>query len=121
MHRRSARVTFFAISVAVALWIEIAASSAVAGSICGTVRDAQTSQPVAQAVVFLFDQLDQYTGRYAGTDLSGHYCIDNIAAGTYTLQVKVDDYIAAVVRNVVVQTTTGVDVATHPPLFLQQP
>jgi hypothetical protein len=62
-----------------------------AGAICGTVRDSETLQPVHRAAVFLFDNLDQYTGRYAGTDVAGHYCIDNVPNGTYTLQVRVDD------------------------------
>jgi Carboxypeptidase regulatory-like domain len=121
MRRRNLRSTFNAPGVAAAFLIASAASVCNAGSICGTVRDGQSLQPVAHAAVFLFDPLDQYTGFYAGTDLSGHYCINNIPAGTYTLQVRVDDYVMAVARNVVVQTTTGVDVTTHPPLFLQQP
>lgn len=87
------------------------ASPALAGSICGTVRDSQTNQPVAQAALFLFDSLDQYTGLYAGSDVSGNYCIDGITPGTYTLQVKVNDYRVAVVTGIVVtDTATGVDV-----------
>ena len=92
-----------------------------AGSICGTVRDGVTSQPVPNAAVFLFDNLDQYTGLYAGTDVNGHYCLDNVPSGTYTIQVRVDDYLSAVVRGIVVDNSTGVDITTHPPLFLDQP
>jgi hypothetical protein len=118
---RLRRAISIAIGVAPALVVASIASVCLAGSICGTVRDGQSLQPVAHAAVFLFDPLDNYTGLYAGTDLAGHYCIDDVPAGTYTLQVRVDDYVMAVMRNVVVQTTTGVDVTTHPPLFLQQP
>jgi hypothetical protein len=92
-----------------------------AGSICGIVRNGVTMQPVPSAAVFLFDSLDQYTGRYAGTDLSGHYCIHGILPGTYTIQVRVDDYLTAVVRDVVVDDVTSVDVTMRPPFFLEQP
>ncbi len=99
----------------------LATTPVFAGSICGIVRDGQTLQPVDRAAVFLFDNLDQYTGLYAGTDPAGHYCIDNVPAGTYSLQVRVDDYVAAVVRDIVVQSATSVDVHTRTPLFLAGP
>ena len=95
--------------------------SAFAGTICGTVRDGVTLQPVSNAAVFLFDQFDQYTGLYAGTDGAGHYCIGDVAAGTYTIQVRVNNYVTAVVRNVLVDDATDVDVTTRPPLFLDNP
>ena len=104
----------------VAAWIAAAAPS-LAGSICGTVRDALTNQPVAQAAVFLFDNTNQYTGLYAGTDVTGHYCINNVANGTYTLQVRVNDYLVATVGGIEVTTTTGVDVDVHPRFGLAQP
>jgi hypothetical protein len=107
-------------SALVAICIAAAAPS-FAGSICGTVRDALTNQPVPQAAVFLFDNSSQYTGRYAGTDVNGHYCINSVAAGTYKLQVRVDDYLVAVVSGIVVTTTTGVDVDIHPRFALAQP
>lgn len=104
----------------VATWIAAAAPS-FAGSICGTVRDALTNQPVAQAAIFLFDNTNQYTGLYAGTDVTGHYCVNNVANGTYTLQVRVNDYLVATVGGIVVTTTTGVDVDVHPRFGLAQP
>lgn len=105
----------------VALLLLVSAGIARAGSICGTVRDGVSLQPVPNAAVFLFDDLDQYTGLYAGTDVNGHYCINSIPAGTYTIQVRVDDYLSAVVRGVFVDEDTAVDVTTRPPLFLGQP
>ena len=99
----------------------LAAAPAFAGTICGTVRDGQTLLPVDRAAVFLFDSLDQYTGLYAGTDPAGQYCIDNVPNGTYTLQVRVNDYLAAVVRDIVVESATSVDVTTRTPLFLGSP
>lgn len=104
-----------------ALLIAVPFAVCLAGAICGVVRDGQTLQPVPEAAIFLFDNLDTYTGRYAGTDLTGHYCINNIPNGTYTIQVKVNDYVTAVVRGIVVEDATAVDVNTRPPLFLGQP
>jgi hypothetical protein len=98
-----------------------AAAPCFAGSICGIVRDALTNLPVPQAAIFLFDNSSQYTGLYAGTDNAGHYCVDNVPDGTYTLQVKVDNYITAEIPGVVVTTTTGVDVSVHPRFALAQP
>jgi len=97
------------------------ASPSLAGSVCGTVRDATTLAPVPQAAIFLFNSLDQYTGLYAGTDITGHYCVDDVPDGTYTLQVRVDDYVTATIPGVVVTTTTGVDVDLHPRFGLVQP
>jgi len=99
-----------------------AALPALAGSICGTVRDALTLAPVPEAAIFLFDPADQYTGQYAGTDANGFYCINDVAPGTYTLQVKVNDYLAAVITGVVVEETpTGVDVDLRWKLALDAP
>ena len=121
MIRRAPRATIAHAGVFAVLLVVCAPAVGLAGAICGIVRDSQSLQPVPRAAVFLFDNLDQYTGRYAGTDLTGHYCINNVPNGTYTLQVRVDDYLAAVVRNIVVNQATGVDVTTRPPLFLNQP
>jgi Carboxypeptidase regulatory-like domain/Secretion system C-terminal sorting domain len=109
--------------LATVLFATVVATSSIsfAGSVCGTVRDALTNQPVPQAAIFLFDNASQYTGLYAGTDVAGHYCVNNVPDGTYTLQVKVDNYITATVPNVVVTTTTGVDVDVHPQFALAQP
>jgi hypothetical protein len=107
-------------SALVAICIATAAPS-FAGSICGTVRDVLTNQPVPQAAIFLFDNTDQYTGFYAGTNVNGHYCVNNVPDGTYTLQVKVNNYLVATVSGVEVTTTTGVDVDLHPRFGLANP
>ncbi|HET6347886.1 MAG TPA: carboxypeptidase regulatory-like domain-containing protein [Candidatus Krumholzibacteria bacterium] len=109
-------------AAALAASLIVASTPAFAGSICGTVRDALTNNPVPQAAIFLFDNSDQYTGLYAGTDVAGHYCIDGVADGTYTIQVKVNDYIVATVSGIEVTTTsTGVDVDVHPRFGLADP
>lgn len=118
MHRRLRRLVFV---VPVTLIVAGCAFGAMAGTICGTVRDAQTLQPVPNAAIFVFDNLDQYTGLYAGTDAGGQYCVLNVPSGTYTVQVRVDDYLAAVVRDVVVEDATSVDVTARPRFFLDQP
>lgn len=115
---RASRLCFASALVAICI---AAAAPSFAGSICGIVRDAVTTLPVGQAAIFLFDNSSQYTGLYAGTDNAGHYCINNVAAGTYTLQVKVDNYLVAVVSGIEVTTTTGVDVDLHPRFALAQP
>jgi len=108
---RLSRLSFAATLAALVL----SSASAFAGSICGTVRDAVTTLPVPQAALFLFDNSDQYTGLYADTDINGQYCIDNVAVGTYTLQVKVDNYVVATIYGVeVTETPTGVDVDIPP-------
>jgi Carboxypeptidase regulatory-like domain len=108
------------LAVAVFLLLATAEPSA-AGTICGTVRDAQSHQPVPQAAVFLFDDHDQYTGLYAATDQSGAYCISTVPSGTYAIQVRVDDYVAAVVSGVVVVDITGVDIEARPRFYLGEP
>ncbi len=120
MNRRGFRATITPAGV-LALLLCANAIASNAGSICGTVRDGVTLQPVSNAAVFLFDQLDQYTGQYAGTDEVGHYCIGSITPGTYTIQVRVNNYVTAVVRGIVVEEATDVDVTTRPPLFLENP
>ncbi|MFH2054005.1 MAG: carboxypeptidase regulatory-like domain-containing protein [bacterium] len=81
----------------------LAAAPGLAASICGTVTDAVTAQPVAQAGVFLRTQAGAYTGDHAATDAAGGFCIDGLVAGTYILEVLVDDYVVAY--------RTGVEVA----------
>ena len=108
------------LALALFLLLGVAGPSA-AGTICGTVRDAQSHQPIPHAAVFLFDDQGQYTGLYAGTDGSGAYCIATVPSGTYTIQVRVDDYVAAVVHGVVVLDITGVDIEATPRFYLGGP
>ena len=104
-----------------ASWTALASPS-FASSICGTVRDVTTNLPVPQAALFLFDNSDQYTGLHDDSDVNGEYCINNIDAGTYTLQVRVNDYLVATVYGIeVTETTTGVDVDLNPRFSLEQP
>lgn len=123
MHRRAPHVPVIALAGVLIALLAVTGSSGtcLAATLCGTVRDAQSLQPVPGAAVFLFDPLDQYTGLHAGTDLDGRYCIGDIPNGTYTLQVRVDDHLAAVVRDIVVEDATSVDVRARMPVFLGQP
>ena len=74
--------------------------SASAGTICGTIRDGMTAGLVARAGVFVRLQTGEYTGYHGATDESGNFCIDDIPAGTYDLEVKVDDYAVGYIRGV---------------------
>jgi hypothetical protein len=111
-----------AVATALAATLIVTSRPAVAGSICGTVRDATNNQPVPQAALFLFDNSDQYTGFYEDTDFAGQYCIDNVPVGTYTLQVRVNNYLVAIVPGIeVTETPTGVDVQIPPGIALKEP
>lgn len=116
---RVSRLSLAALMVAACM---VAASPVLAGSICGTVRDAVTTQPIPQAAIFLFDSSDQYTGLYEDTDVNGQYCINDIPEGTYTLQVRVDNYLIATVSGIEVEDDpTGVDVDVQPRFALADP
>jgi hypothetical protein len=80
-----------------------------AGTLCGTVRDATTNDPVGQAGVFLRQTTGAYTGYHAGTALDGTFCMTDVPAGTYDIGVLRDDFVVAYLRGVVV-TESSVDV-----------
>ncbi|MBK7190766.1 MAG: carboxypeptidase regulatory-like domain-containing protein [bacterium] len=83
---------------------------------CGTVRDAPTLAPVERAGVFLRLPDWSYTGLHAASDAAGSWCIDNVPAGTYHLDVRVDDYRIGLVRDVVVTgSASGIDIAAQLP------
>lgn len=85
--------------------------AAVAGVLCGTVRDDLTSQPVARAGIFLRTPAGAYTGIYGATDPEGKFCIGSVPAGTYDVEVRVDDYQVGYLRGVeVTDKTTGVEI-----------
>ena len=56
----------------------------------------------------------EYTGFNGATDATGHYCIGGIPAGTYDLEVRLDDYQVAYRRGIIVNdVVTSVDVDTR--------
>ena len=86
-------------------------TSLAAGVLCGTVRNAVTGNPIVGAGIFLRQTTGQYTGFNGATDATGRYCINGIPAGTYDLEVRLDDYQVAYRRGVVVNdVSTSVDV-----------
>jgi hypothetical protein len=96
-----------AIFLLISSWLVLTAGTALAGSICGQVTDQQTGQPVAHAGIFLRDAQGAYLGQYAATDAGGDYCIDDLATGTYMIEVRVDDYVIAYVTGVEVLNTAS--------------
>ena len=107
--------------VSVLLCVLGLAVSAQAGSVCGIVRDGSTQTPVPRAGVFLY-QTNAYTGFSAATATDGSFCIDSVPAGTYDLQVRVDDYQTAWVAGIEVSdTATSVDVSAGIGLRLALP
>lgn len=99
----------------------LAATPVQAGSLCGTVRDAQTQAPVAQAGFFLFDSSGTYTGHHTASDVDGSYCLADVPEGTYTLQVRRDDYLIAVIEGIVIETATTVDVEARTTVLFAAP
>ena len=101
------RAAFLAFAFGLALALPAHAS----GTVCGTVRDAITANPIVRAGIFVRQTTGQYTGYNGATDATGHYCIGGIPAGTYDLEVRLDDHQVAYRRGVVVNSAvTGVDV-----------
>jgi len=90
-------------------------TAAFAGTLCGTVTDRQSGAPVAHAGVFLRTQAGAYTGIAGATDDLGVFCIPEVPAGTYDIEVRVDDYQVAYLGGVVVaDNTTGVEIGASP-------
>ena len=77
-------------------------AAALAGSICGNITDADSGQPVAGAGIFARQPDGTYAGALAVSDIGGDWCIDDLAEGTYTLEVRVDNYVTTFVNDVVV-------------------
>lgn len=86
-----------------------------AGTLCGIVRDGQTLAGVPRAGLFLRTPAGAYTGLNSATDASGHFCFSAIPAATYDIEVRVDDYRTAYLRNVVVvDAVSGVEIGLEP-------
>ena len=100
-----------AVLFAIVLCVALCAPAYATGILCGTVRDAVTGNPIVGAGIFLRQTTGQYTGFNGATDATGHYCINGIPAGTYDLEVRLDDYQVAYRRGVVVSdVSTSVDI-----------
>ncbi|HIE51327.1 MAG TPA: hypothetical protein EYP85_06175, partial [Armatimonadetes bacterium] len=85
------------------------------GSISGTVVSAVGRRPVAGATVRVL--LGQQEIGSAQTDQQGNYLVEDVPAGTYTLEVTAPGFLLKRVDNVVVQTaqeTAGVDIVLDP-------
>lgn len=104
------RYKFFNHFVIIVLFIVVICSLSFAGTtgkIAGTVKDAQSGEPLAGVNVFL-----EGTSLGAATDVDGTYFIINIIPGRYTLKVLYVGYREYTIENVEVITdlTTRVDV-----------
>lgn len=94
-----------------ALAVLLFAVPALAGNVCGTVRDAVTQQTVAGAELVLFLE-GTATAHHAVSGVDGGYCIVDVPAGTYDLRVRRDDYATQWITGIVVDdTATSVDVS----------
>jgi hypothetical protein len=99
------------------------ANTALGGSICGTVTDAATTLPIPGAGVFLGDAAGNYLGQYAATDAQGAYCFEGLPPGTYSIEVKIDNFRAAFVSGIeVADDVSNVPLAANlPPVALGSP
>jgi hypothetical protein len=86
-----------------------------AGTLCGTVTDRTTNAPIAHAGIFIRTPSGAYTGLNGATDANGEFCIVNVPAGTYDIEVRVDDFQVGYLRGVVVTgSATGVSIGADP-------
>lgn len=100
-----------AVLLALVLCVALCAPAYAAGILCGTVRDGVTGNPIVGAGIFLRQTTGPYTGFNGATDATGRYCINDIPAGTYDLEVRLDDYQVTYRRGVVVSdAVTSVDI-----------
>jgi hypothetical protein len=111
---------------ALVLWAALAIAAvpqtAFAGWICGTLRDEVTAAPVAGAGVFARLPGGADTGVRATSDAAGAFCLGELSAGIYDLEIRHDDYATRYLRGVVVTgSTTGVDAALASDLRLLPP
>ena len=108
MINQSGKLPFVGMILLIALLLP---ASTPAGTICGTVRDKDTLYPINRAGIFVRTQEGTYTGYHGATDGTGNYCIDQIPAGTYDLEIAVNDYLTEYVRGVeVTDDVTNVDI-----------
>jgi hypothetical protein len=86
------------------------------GNIAGSVTDAETGLPIADVTVTV-----DGTNQHEVTDAAGHYRIENVVWGTYTVSACAHRFNTASVENVTVEldSTTVVDFALlHPEITL---
>lgn len=92
-----------------------APSAHAAGILCGIIRDAMTLAPITRAGIFLRTPAGAYTGENTATDSGGNFCLGGLTAGTYDIEVRVDDYRRTYRRNVVVvDDVSAVDIPVAP-------
>ncbi|MCX5758336.1 MAG: carboxypeptidase regulatory-like domain-containing protein, partial [Candidatus Hydrogenedentes bacterium] len=74
---------------------EVALKVTQGGSICGQVLDVQTDAPIASASVGASrnsaDRLRRYLYRHVDTDAGGHFCIEGLPAGEYSVSTSLHD------------------------------
>ncbi len=93
-------------------------TTALAGSICGTVYDRMTTEPVPQAGVFVRYPTGEYTGLHAATNDLGFFCVDLVPIGSWDLEVRVDNYQVTYRRAIeVTEGPTSVDFELESSLF----
>jgi hypothetical protein len=86
------------------------ASPAAAGTLCGTVRDGASAAPLPGALVLAYLPDGSWANASAVTAGDGTFCLD-VPAGTYDLQVHVNDHLVGTLKSIVVSDeVTGVEI-----------
>ncbi len=88
----------------------ISLSNAASGKITGTVKDANTNEPLIGANIII-----EGTTIGAASNVDGYYVILNVPPGTYTLKVSMIGYATSTIQNVQVNIdqTTNLDIQLH--------
>jgi len=75
--------------------------------ISGTVSDSLTHEPIPFATVALLNQQTKAPVKGIQTDTSGHFVLENVPVGTFTLRVTYVGYNSIVKENILIDPVTG--------------
>lgn len=99
---------FVALALAVALPASVAAATEGPGTVIGTVVDQRNALPIVAAKVTLLN--NGATAGSSASDAFGNFAIDNVVAGTYSLNIHAKGYAPSSIQNLVVRAGTTVTV-----------
>jgi Ca-activated chloride channel family protein len=101
---------WFAFVIAVFLCLPVFSQQEKAATISGTIKDARTKSPINEAVITLSSTA--FTGqKFALTDSTGSYRINNLPPGSYSITFEMEGYHKFVRENIALQEgmSVGVD------------
>lgn len=96
----------FSTLLSLLVWLNAVGQNKFNAKITGKITDASTSQPVEYASVGVTDQLSNKVVNGAVTDSTGHFEINGLAAGTFTVNIDFIGYEKKAVKDVVLTGKT---------------